>query len=385
MRIGILTFHKVINYGAFLQAFSLSEKLKKEFPNGEVEIIDYVTAPKRKYFMVLWNIKHHGIKGGLTELKRISIFNFAQKNLSLSPKSFKADEHKKLFDYIDERYDALIIGSDAVFNWKQTTFPTAFIPDYKFSIPVYTYAASVHGLRFYDEQREKLKKCGEVFESMKCIGVRDSCSEKFVKLCSPEAKTIHCCDPTLFIDKEEIYARGCAVKAKTEKKYKFSLDSKYIVVMAHDNDLIKSVAQKYSGEYKIVSVFLKSSYADIYISDLDPFEWTVILKNAKAVITSYFHGTLLSLVQSTPVIALDYSGYCDEQYEGKLKDLMVTRLSLPELYFDKSDVEKIGVNDSFFKKFEEMLEGKYKEIIDNAINNERESLKNFVELLKKEI
>ena len=385
MRIGILTFHKVINYGAFLQAFSLSERLKKEFPEDEVEIIDYVTAPKRKLFMVLWNIKHHGIKGGLTELKRISVFGSAQKNLPLSPKSFKADEHNALFRYIDERYDVLIIGSDAVFNWKQTAFPSAFIPDFNFSIPVFTYAASVHGLRFHDESGDKLKKCGEIFRSMKCVGVRDNCSENFVKFCSPEAETIHCCDPTLFIDKEDIYNRGCGIKEEVKQKYSFSLDSKYIVVMAPDNELIKSVAQKYSGEYKIVSVFLKSSYADIYIPDLDPFEWTVILKNARAVITSYFHGTLLSLVQGTPVIVLDYSGYCNEQYEGKLKDLMVTRLSLPELYFDKKDADNYVSNDAFYKKFDELLDGKYKELIEKAVSDEKKTFDNFIEIIKKEI
>lgn len=384
MRIGILTFHKVINYGAFLQAFSLSEKLKKEFPNDEVEIIDYVTAPKRKYFMVLWNVKHHGIKGGLTELKRIAVFNSAHKNLSLSPDSFKADELDELFHYIDERYDMLIIGSDAVFNWKQTTFPTAFIPDYKFNIPIYTYAASVHGLRFFDETEDKLKKCGEIFERMECIGVRDNCSENFVKLCSENTRIIHCCDPTLFIDKEDIYNRGQIINRKIEQKYGFNLDSKYIVFMTPDNDLIKAVAEKYCGEYKLVSVFRDSSYADLYISDLDPFEWTVMLKKAKAVITSYFHGTLLSLVQGTPAVVLDYSGYCTEQYEGKLKDLMVTRLSLPELYFDKEYAEKFSDEDIFFKKFNELLEGKYKETIESAISKEKKSLDQFINIIKKE-
>ena len=90
MRIGILTFHKAINYGAYLQAFSLSNKLQEQFPNHEVEIIDYI-APKeqnRKLYMVLWNVKHHGIKGGLSELKRISVFKSMQKYLPLSPQSF---------------------------------------------------------------------------------------------------------------------------------------------------------------------------------------------------------------------------------------------------------------------------------------------------------
>lgn len=384
MRIGILTFHKAINYGAYLQAFSLSNQLQKQFPNDEVEIIDYI-APKeanRKLYMVLWNVKHYGIKGGISELKRISVFHSMQKYLSLSPKSFCTKNLNQLYSYINERYDMLIIGSDAVFNWNQTKFPTAFIPDYPFSIPVYTYAASVHGLHFYTETEDKLKLCGKVFRSMKCVGVRDQCSEKFVRLCAEDAKTMHCCDPTLFIDQNVIYQRGISVKSKLEKRYHFSPNEKYIVIMAPDSPMVEAIAKKYGKEYKTVSVFIKSSFADRYISDLNPFEWAVLLKEASMVITSYFHGTLLSLIQGTPTLVLDYSGYCDEQYEGKLKDLMITRFHFPELYYDKAKAVNFTADDSFYKKTDAMLHDEYQERIDRAVQNERETAADFMNLVK---
>ena len=384
MRIGILTFHKAINYGAYLQAFSLSNKLQEQFPDHEVEIIDYI-APKeknRKLYMVLWNVKHHGIKGGLSELKRVSIFKSMQKYLPLSPQSFCTKNLNKLFSYIDKRYDMLIIGSDAVFNWNQTKFPTAFIPDYQFSIPVYTYAASVHGLRFYSVSHDMLQTCGKVFERMKYVGVRDKCSEQFVKVCSETAKTIHCCDPTLFIDKNAIYNNGINVRTRLERKYDFSLDCNYIVIMAPNSNMIKEISKRYGNEYKIVSVFVKSAYSDYYIADLNPFEWTVVLKQAAMVITSYFHGTLLSLVQGTPAIVLDYSEFCDEQYEGKLKDLMVTRFELSELYYDKSEAENfVGEND-FYHIIDKLLSDEYEKRISDAVKKESETVNNFIKLLK---
>lgn len=386
MRIGILTFHKVINYGAYLQAFSLSKKLQEQFPDDEVEIVDY-RAPKerhRKLYVLLWNMKHHGIQGAMSELKRISIFKSMQKYLSLSPKSFCTSNLKKLYSYIDKRYDMLVIGSDAVFNWNQTKFPTAFIPDYPFSIPVYTYAASVHGLRFYSVPNENLQICGKVFDRMEYIGVRDNCSEKFVKLCAPNAKTMHCCDPTLFIDKDTIYHNGISAKEKIQRKYGFSLDSKYIVVMAPDSNMIKEISERYGEEYKIISVFVRSAYSDYYVADLNPFEWTVVLKQAAMVVTSYFHGTLLSLVQGTPTIVLDYSGYCDEQYEGKLKDLLHTRFKMPELYYDKKDADSFVGDKGFYKKVDELLGGGYDQKIDIAVKKEREAFEDFVEILKRE-
>ena len=384
MRIGILTFHKAINYGAYLQAFSLAYKLQEQFPDDEVEIIDYM-APKnrnRKLYMVLRNVRHYGIKGGLSELKRIFVFKSMQKHLPLSPKSFCTGNLKKLYSYIDERYDVLIIGSDAVFNWNQTNFPTAFIPDYQFSVPVYTYAASVHGLRFYSAPNKILQICGKVFERMEYIGVRDSCSERFVKLCSENARTVHCCDPTLFINRDVIYKMGIGVKEKMQKRYGFSLDCKYMGVMAPDSNMIKEISERYGSEYKIVSVFVKSAYSDYYVADLNPFEWTVILKQASMVVTSYFHGTLLSLVQGTPAIVLDYSGYCDDRYEGKLKDLMFTRFELGELYYDKKEADDFVGDNSFYKKTDDILSGVYNERIALAVEKERESIKDFIEELK---
>lgn len=381
MRIGILTFHKVINYGAFLQAFSLSNMLQKQFPDDEIEIVDYVTNPKRRYLMILRSLKNNGVRGVIEELRRISVFNSAQKHLPLSPTSFHSKHLNELYSYIDNRYDMLIIGSDAVFNWNQTKFPTAFIPDYPFSIPVYTYAASVHGLRFYSVSRDMLQTCGKAFDRMKYVGVRDKCSKEFVKLCSNNAKTIHCCDPTLLIDKDAIYHNGISVRKKLEKKYGLSLDSKYIVVMAPDSNMIKQISERYGKEYTIISVFVKSSYADYYVADLNPFEWTVVLKKAAIVITSYFHGTLLSLVQGTPTIVLDYSGYCDEQYEGKLKDLVVTRFDLSELYYDRREADSFVGDNVFYDKFEKLLSGGYEKRIREAVERESKTFNDFIKLL----
>ena len=43
MKIGILTFHKAQNYGAFMQCYALSKELEKRFPGHTVEVIDYTS------------------------------------------------------------------------------------------------------------------------------------------------------------------------------------------------------------------------------------------------------------------------------------------------------------------------------------------------------
>ena len=42
-KIGILTFNRSYNYGAFMQCYALVNRLKQDFPNDEIEVIDYAT------------------------------------------------------------------------------------------------------------------------------------------------------------------------------------------------------------------------------------------------------------------------------------------------------------------------------------------------------
>ena len=152
--------------------------------------------------------------------------------------------------------------------------------------------------------------------------------------------------------------------------------------MAPDSNMVKEIRGRYGNNYKIVSVFVKSSYSDYYLADLNPFEWTVVIRYAAMVVTSYFHGALLSLVQGTPAVVLDYSGFCDEQYEGKLKDLMMTRFELPELYYDKSEAENFVGETNFYYKIDRLLSGEYEKRILDAAGKESEAFQSFIKLLK---
>lgn len=333
MNIGILTFHRPINYGAFLQSFSLSSRLVKE-PNYSVEIVDYI-APKEKlkiYANALWTLKHYGITEFFHECIKIKTFANSVKTLRVSSNTFCTSNLLRVYEYIDERYDVLVIGSDAIFNWDQTGFPTAFIPIYSFKkCKVFSYAASVHGLRYKDVSLSIIADCCNALSRFKLVGTRDVESEKFVKYCCPNANVIHCCDPTVFIDLNVVLFNAKGYVRRIEDKYAFSVNSEYIVVMLPDNQLNKKICKEYKKRYKIVTLFKPASNADYFLYDVNPFEWVAVLAKAKAVITSYFHGTLLSMKVGTSVLCIDYSKYNGE-YESKMYDLMIRRFNCPELY-----------------------------------------------------
>lgn len=333
MKVGILTFHRPINYGAYLQSFALSNYLHTTFPDIEFEIVDYIAPREKKniYLNVLRTVKWYGISAGVKEITKIRVFKSALEYLPLSKEYFCSENLDELYSYIDGKYDMLIIGSDAVFNWNQNGFPSAFIPVYNFTIPVVTYAASVHGLEYYDVEKEKIRDCKFAFSNLSFIGVRDENTERFVKLCDETLKPIHCCDPTVIMDYEALYSIKHRKLDEISKAYNIDLSKQYIVMMLENQEIAKEVYDRYSKEYTIISLFKKNRYSNMFLYDLTPVEWALVLKYAKLVVTNYFHGTLVSLGQGTATIVVDLSNY-DKPYEGKLDDLVCHRLGLPELY-----------------------------------------------------
>lgn len=333
MKVGILTFHRPINYGAYLQSFALSNYLHMTFPDIEFEIVDYIAPREKKniYLNVLRTVKWYGISAGVKEITKIRVFKSALEYLPLSKEYFCTENLDELYSYIDGKYDMLLIGSDAVFNWNQNGFPSAFIPVYNFTIPVVTYAASVHGLEYYDVEKEKIRDCKFAFSNLSFIGVRDKNTERFVKFCDETLKPIHCCDPTVVMDYDALYSIKHRKLDEISKAYNIDLSKQYIVMMLENQEIAKEVYDRYSKEYTIISLFKKNRYSDMFLYDLTPVEWALVLKYAKLVVTNYFHGTLVSLGQGTATIVVDLSNY-DKPYEGKLDDLVCHRLGLPELY-----------------------------------------------------
>lgn len=378
MKIGILTFHRPINYGAFLQAYSLSNMLIHRFPGVDVEIIDYLPDKEKKRIRrgVLSSLKRGGISSAYKEIRKIRIFKNSLKYLKLSNEKYFGTPVEELLEKIDRKYDLLIIGSDAVFNWNQTGFPTAFIPNFHFKhCKVMSYSVSVHGLKYYEVDPGKITVCKNVFENMEFITVRDKCTEKFVEYCYGRALAHHACDPTCFVEIESIEQQ--VDSHRLVEKYP-QIKERYIVLMLLDENISKMIYDKYHEYYKIVSLFKNNKYSDVFLYDLNPFEWAYVIKKASLVVTSYFHGMYLSMVQNTPSIMIDLSHYANE-YESKFYDLIYTRIGVPDIYFSTENFDKIR----FEKVMEDTLKRKYVERVKEGILREKQTVKPFVSEVEK--
>lgn len=381
-KIGILTFHRAINYGAFLQCFALTERLKKEFPNCKIEIIDYIAPKEYKkiYKNILRGGYHYGFCNMIMEIKKYRVFITSLKRLPLSKQKFIRSNLNEVFEYIDKKYDVIIVGSDAIFNWNQNGFPSAYFLNYDFKGAILSYAASVHGMRYKELSDLEIQYCRESFSRFEFIGVRDKNTKEFIHLCDDNLKCIHNCDPTVFIDLKKIEKIAGDFKNRIKNKYKLDFNKPIIAIMSQQENINKIIKENFGKKYQIVSLFKPSKYADVYLYNLNPFEWAIFFSLVKITFTQYFHGALLTLKNNKPAIIFDCSRY--DGYESKLKDLMVTRLNLPDLYYTPEELIK-GKNLEKMKTISQnAINGCYNYYINKKLKKESESLQPFLEKIK---
>ena len=161
--------------------------------------------------------------------------------------------------------------------------------------------------------------------------------------------------------------RGCRLK----------VDDNIICLMLKHKEYGKVIKEHYGNKYKLVAVRRNNPYADVYIPELSPLEWSRIFKYAKLTVTDFFHGSLLSLKNNTPVVSIDTSGY-NEEYESKAYDLFNRRLFLPEMYMEKHNND----SDELVEKCEYLLNHFDTKRIKDALEKEGKSFNEFCEAIK---
>ena len=113
-KIGILTFHRSINYGAYMQCFSLAHYLEKKLPHCKVEVIDYESRIMHEHYLPRLNLSMLRHPLLFREKKRqYKSFQGVLKYLPLSEKYFVFDGQNEEFSrYVTDNYDVVIVFGD---------------------------------------------------------------------------------------------------------------------------------------------------------------------------------------------------------------------------------------------------------------------------------
>lgn len=298
-KIGILTFHCADNYGAVLQAYALSKKVR-DF-GFDVEFINFVPPIVRDYYESSYSIKESIAKYGIKHTirrkvsdsvhfsrnnYRLNNFNdFRSEFLNISPSSYNNSSELKDADF---DYDYVITGSDQVWNpdFFIETGGAYFLDFVKPDAKKISYAPSIAREleeKHYQHFRNYLKD----FDN---ISIRErSAHELIIKLTDkPVDVTI---DPTFLLESSEWMAISTKVTPKEA----------YILVY----DLIKdpitvAITNKLSQQkgYKVISYSNGKGYSNWSKSfaGCNPIEFLGLIQNANFIVTSSFHGTAFAII-----------------------------------------------------------------------------------------
>lgn len=318
-KIGILTFHYSINYGAVLQALALLNVI--ESLGFDTEIINYIPTDYKPNSIIcnlgvsknIFNNRLEDINIPKIVKKIIIMKRFGEKI------SFKFDEFRKremkLSKPVDEvsifeilnNYDVIVVGSDQVWNPSQRKRNEYFLNfGNRYQGEKISYAADSTTKEIDSEDVNKLKSALGEF---KYISVRNTHSLDFVKAIIDKDVPV-VADPTIlynFIQSND--------KEKRSGEYVLTYILGKEIEGTHKKALER--VKKVYGNIPVYSIIIPtmnsdiSNIADEKFCDLDPSEWINLFKNAKFIYTDSFHGVLFALKFHKPFIA-----YYTEKYRA---------------------------------------------------------------------
>lgn len=297
MKVGILTFHASHNYGSMLQAYALQNVLKNLgvdniIINFRSEIQKSLTPPP----IALIHPRSSLIKLLKGPQKTFALFrkyirfeNFLNQNLCVS-KELATDSQVK--NYIaDGNFDALITGSDQIWNPGCWDFNMVYLLDFDFHGKRIAYAPSL-GSTPETINSKKLFEIRNALNHYDYLSTREERGSEFIRnLTGRIPDTV--VDPTLLIDKS-VYTPLLTKVGKLPDEYIFYYTPREESgTFQHALDISKKlklpivVTQDYS-EYVGENV--------IHILDCGPCEFLTIINRAHLCIGNSFHLLVFSLI-----------------------------------------------------------------------------------------
>ena len=321
MKIGIITMHKVLNYGSALQAYALQQKML--LMGYENELIDYVFPPVKKKKLTVSSIiqtciifLRNAIVGFPTARKKKKFEKFYKSNFILSATTYNEQNLKDN----PPMYDAYITGSDQVWNPRfagaDTNFFLGFAPTNK---PKFSYASSFATTKIESGIAPLYSKLLSGFDE---ISVREFTGVGIIKELTGKDATV-CCDPTLLLTADEWRELSDQSVFKLKEKFILVYILNYMIGNV-SNEVQKQIdyVQQTLG-YKVVYLVGRKEDAfrpnSILYKAGGPAEFVWLFRNAEFVITTSFHGVAFSLIHGKPLLGIvDKSNKDDSRLQSLL-------------------------------------------------------------------
>ncbi len=283
-KIGVLTFHKCINYGSYWQARCLAEGLRAR--GHQVELLDHDCKCVRRAEVRCAMQPALPDRTPVNELKlyagKTRRFLRAIAQLPLS-KRFSLHEPETAGEY-----DAIVVGSDEVWNFRHPWYGSKpiFFGDGLKAGRLVSYAASFGNHSAWDGMHPSWAGKLDRFSS---LSVRDENSWHLVRNGTGR-------EPAMVLDPCLQFGDAIPSEAAGEQE-------PYALVYGHRfPQWLKGRVRRWARDrgLRLVSLGYSNDFADEQRIDADPHEFAQMMAGAQAVITNFFHGCVFALLNGKP-------------------------------------------------------------------------------------
>jgi polysaccharide pyruvyl transferase WcaK-like protein len=333
MRIGILTYHCVPNFGAQLQAMSTVGYLKK---------MGHTPVLLHWYPIDLENLYARMVPKN----QRACHMQFAQDNFQLS---LLCRNEKQLIREIEkQQLDMIITGSDALFRYvpisnRKREFSKRklrYVNNYlscedldgnpffcgyygylSKQIPVVAFSVSSQSCPYTLMNYEEQEKMGRYIQNFKKITVRDQWTKQMIENIAG-LNNIQVTPDPVFSFNQNVYIQ---IPSKEDICSKYNIPENYALISLAPKVLKTDYLCSLRDcllEHEIRPVFLPEPEGKILKEvnlqiqlPLSPIDWYALIKHSKAYIGTRMHPIIVSLHNSIPFFSFDGNGFVDQTGE----------------------------------------------------------------------
>lgn len=308
-KVGIITVHRLPNWGSAMQGYAL-QRVVMEL-GYDCECIDYIYPNEWHIKRGSWIPSKDGLKNKILRFLGLRPPRLDSLIDDFIKKEVKTSQRYSTYGELHTNppiYDIYISGSDQIWNWKTMCADPSYMLDFAPSnkkLIAYSTSFSVDSIpkEYENLYRKNLSRYA-------AISVREKNGTSLIKqLLGKDVPVV--LDPTLLLDKT------AWSKLTNKANWKKTLPSKFILCYLLDYtynprpamaSLLTNLQKEHNYPVVILGRDLNEFTGNVWnmkrSQGIGVYEFLWLIKNATIVITSSFHGTAFSVNMGTPFISM---------------------------------------------------------------------------------
>lgn len=305
MRVATLTFHRALNYGSAMQAFALWKAIA-DFGH-DVEIIDFVPEGQEDLYKVfsrvdsprsmIKNLRALPFSGRLG-VRRESFSAFMRDSVKLSGTTCFG----RVDDALLSSYDAVVVGSDQIWNPNAKDFATEYMLPRGDSFKRVAYAPSLNGASL-----DVIPDAAELLSRFDALSAREATGASEIERVLGDSRTVDTVlDPTLLLSADGFRVAESESDIPDGFIFMYSVTYRQAVIdyaMALSERTGLPVLAMFTTD-RTYHAMWKTKGRVHFLDYVSPGDFIRLVDRATYVVTNSFHGTAFSVLFGKPFVVV---------------------------------------------------------------------------------